>query len=326
MLFLYKLTYEIIPSSNERKRQIAFTAACLHILSPAGLFLSAPYGESMFAAAHFAGLLSYVLARKQGLDTGLAGGIRASILTILSGLFIGFSAMIRSNGLLSGVIFAWDAIVFLPELPAIIRRLDWNRIFRLAGIVLGGIFIAVGYLFPQIEAYQEFCTSGNSRPWCKETLPSIYTFVQSHYWNVGLLRYWTLSNLPLFALAAPMLVLLDTTASDALRKSFLVSNKATKPEERLFTDIMARFALPQLILTVLATTSFHVQIINRVSSGYPVWYIWVAVALHQDGELNLASTSKVMKMLGEKSEWIVRGMVVYAVVQGGLYASFMPPA
>lgn len=68
------------------------------------------------------------------------------------------------------------------------------------------------------------------------------------------------------------------------------------------------------------------QIINRVSSGYPVWYIWVAVALHQDGELNLASTSKVMKMLGEKSEWIVRGMVVYAVVQGGLYASFMPPA
>jgi len=52
---------------------------------------------------------------------------------------------------------------------------------------IGGVCIAVGFLVPQLIAFQEFCgnpTLDNQpqRIWCKDTLPSIYGYVQSHYW------------------------------------------------------------------------------------------------------------------------------------------------
>jgi phosphatidylinositol glycan class V len=99
-------------------------------------------------------------------------------------------------------------------------------------------------------------------------------------------------------------------------------------------SLLRKFALPQLLLAVLALTTFHVQIINRISSGYPVWYFVVAVAMEGsrfagvkvEGEVKSGKGTGVMCYLEEYAEWIVRAGVVYAVVQGGLYASFMPPA
>lgn len=43
------------------------------------------------------------------------------------------------------------------------------------------------------------------------------------------------------------------------------------------------------------------------------------------------ASSKVMeprgsKSDGESSRWVVRWMIMYAVIQGGLFASFLPPA
>lgn len=70
-------------------------------------------------------------------------------------------------------------------------------------------------------------------------------------------------------------------------------------------------ALPQLVLAVLALTTYHVQIITRISSGYPLWYIWLA-----------AKTQETPK----RTVPIIRWMVIYALIQAGLYASFLPPA
>ena len=83
---------------------------------------------------------------------------------------------------------------------------------------------------------------------------------------------------------------------------------------------MQRLSIPQLILALLALTTYHVQIITRLSSGYPVWYWWLASAIVNKRDLVL---------LGRKwnvSRGIVRWMVLYALVQGGLFASFLPPA
>jgi GPI mannosyltransferase 2 len=66
--------------------------------------------------------------------------------------------------------------------------------------------------------------------------------------------------------------------------------------------------IPQLILAVLALTTYHVQIITRIASGYPWWYIWLA-----------AERPRSVKIA-------VRWMALYALIQGGLYASFLPPA
>ena len=54
-----------------------------------------------------------------------------------------------------------------------------------------------------------------SGAWCEWRVPSIYAYVQHEYWNVGPFRYWTLKQLPQFALAAPALIL----AALALRRA-----------------------------------------------------------------------------------------------------------
>lgn len=84
----------------------------------------------------------------------------------------------------------------------------------------------------------------------------------------------------------------------------------TNDEYRTFVRTLAA---GQTLLAVLAITHYHVQVITRLSSGYPVWYWWVAGCL------------------GDKKRqgWgagIAMFMVIYAGIQGGLFASFLPPA
>jgi phosphatidylinositol glycan class V len=69
----------------------------------------------------------------------------------------------------------------------------------------------------------------------------------------------------------------------------------------------------QTLVAILAITNFHVQIITRLASGYPVWYWWIA---------NSLGNGETRKM----GSGVVVFMVMYAGIQGGLFASFMPPA
>lgn len=180
---LYRLGCQLWIGGNAAGRTTAFVAACLHVLSPAGLFLSAPYAESSCALFSFVGYAAFAAGRKQG---GL-GGLSATgdLLRLFAGVSFGVATLFRSNGLLNGVIFAYEAVsgavMFLqqPSLP-LFRRL--------ASIGLGGLAVAAGSVIPQAVAYFQFCSEPSGVPgedlrsWCAERLPSIYNFVQDHYW------------------------------------------------------------------------------------------------------------------------------------------------
>jgi phosphatidylinositol glycan class V len=79
---------------------------------------------------------------------------------------------------------------------------------------------------------------------------------------------------------------------------------------------LPELALPQLVLAIAAATSFHVQIVNRIASGYPMWYMTIATWLVDQ------KTPKDTNL----SQWAVRGMVMYSLIQGALFANFLPPA
>ena len=337
VIVLYQLTYELIPATYAKKGEIAFTAGCLHVLSPAGLFLSAPCGESAFAFLNFMGMLSYVLAAKSRSSTSPGATNAAAFWTVTAGIWLGSAATIRGNGLLSGMIFAWDAVEAILKPRELLR--SPVQLVSFAAPIFAGILVGIGFAAPQVVAYLEYCTAGNSRPWCSRLPPSIYSWVQEHYWDVGFLRYWTLNNLPLFLLAGPMLAILLYTGFIALARPSDIISACCPPKEGLqrkvktFDRIMPRFALPQIALAIMAATSFHVQIINRVSSGYPVWYIVLAAAIHaapakepSTGSSRDSNSSPFRPLKTRLLQWVVRGMVMYAVVQGGLYASFLPPA
>lgn len=332
MVSLYSLVTRLIPSEQQYKRQTAFTAACLHTISPAGLFLSAPYGESTFAFATFLGILCYVRAQQHLRLPIQHSATLSAAWTILSGLCFALAAPVRSNGLLHGIIFLVDAVM---SLRALLAKRDAASLLHLLSTGVAGSLIAVAFALPQVVAYLEYCTPDITRPWCSRTIPSIYSWVQEHYWHVGFFAYWTPNNIPLFLLAAPMIALLFITALSALLNPSQLSASASaspdtkskptsSPETKLFKHIVFQLAIPQIILATMAVTSFHVQIINRISSGCALWYIVLAIILNDQRPNGQSGFLALLN--GRKSQVLVRLMAAYAIVQGGLYAAFLPPA
>ncbi|RYC63801.1 hypothetical protein CHU98_g2421 [Xylaria longipes] len=168
-LVLYKLG--LVVSKNSR---MSLVAAVLHILSPAGLFLSAPYSESPYALLSFAGYLFFAKAVLSERRT-----IAHDASLVASGLWFGFAVNFRSNGTLNGILFAAELLRELSLSPTA------HSIRRRLALLAGGSAIVIGFVVPQVVAYRTYCydvAGAELRPWCTKPLPSIYTFVQEHYW------------------------------------------------------------------------------------------------------------------------------------------------
>jgi len=328
VLVLFSLTSVVFAQSSA---WLAFTTASLHIISPAGLFLSAPYAESSCALLSFVGCFLFT----KSLGSHGAGLVSNDILVLLSGISFGIATTFRSNGILNGLLLLEEAFRTLWSLKT---NFQISSIRRLITTGLGGICVAVGFLLPQYIAYTEYCgdSETDTRVWCKNTLPSIYTFVQDHYWYVsfsiepqnvdnyrhcGLFRYWTIPNIPLFLLATPMFVILTISGLWALKfnpdelRQNVKNAKVGMPRNsshRPVIQIVRNLAVSQLMLVLLTSTTAHVQIITRISSAFPVWMWYIAVSCGEGRTL----------LVGR----IVTFMVVYSIIQGGLFASFLPPA
>ncbi|KAH8730862.1 GPI mannosyltransferase 2 [Phaeosphaeriaceae sp. PMI808] len=326
VLVLYHL---LILTSGSQRHQISFVGSVLHIMTPASLFYSAPYAEAMFSLLHLSGMLLYVQSKVRAQTQ--RPSVQEDACRLGSGILFASATLMRSNGLLSGLILLYDLGRYLPRV--ISMRLTMHDMRRILVTSVAGSFIALGFFGPQYLAYTKFCfqdANSGGALWCKNSIPSIYSWVQSHYWNIGLFRYWTLSNLPLFLMAAPMLWLL-------LASSVTVLHSRSKPPSHgrpvsqggataipsnllLVTHHAPELALPQMILAITALTSFHVQIVNRIASGYPMWYFVVATWLVDE---QTASSSVYVQ---RRNQWYVRGMIMYALIQGILFANFLPPA
>lgn len=177
VLLLFALGTIIFPTAGPR---FALTAAFLHILSPAGLFLSAPYAESPCALLSFLGIFLFVRSiNHHGRST-----IGQDLLVLLSGITFGVATTFRSNGILNGLLLLEEAFRLLLSL---LHGFQLVTIRRLVATGLGGLSVGAGFIIPQYIAWSEYCGQGNAesrllRPWCHNALPSIYSFVQEFYW------------------------------------------------------------------------------------------------------------------------------------------------
>jgi phosphatidylinositol glycan class V len=170
VLVLFQLTLALFPRHS---RIFAFVSASLHIISPAGLFLSAPYAESSCALLSFAGTLAFY-------KSFAARGSLKHFLILLSGLSFGIATTFRSNGILSGFLLLEQAVRLLMGL---LKGLETRNILSLISTGVAGMLVGAGFVLPQYIAYTEYCRADTlARPWCQRTLPSVYVFVQDHYW------------------------------------------------------------------------------------------------------------------------------------------------
>lgn len=270
---LFYLTLEIFREKAPSKRaKLANSSALLFTISPGGIFLLAGYSEPLFALLSFTGL--YLREKKK---------------LVLSGALFAVSCGIRGNGVLYGIYFLYDLVQAFSD----------AHVSQIYGSFFGGSLIGLSFIGIQAYAYSMYCIRGSEplRPWCSSYLPSIYWFVQSEYWNVGFLRYWTLNNIPNFLFGMPTLLLLYKSLP------LLICMKLTP------------YVLVQSVILGGSLFFWHVQIVTRVATCLPAVYWYVA--------LLTSSTTLSRVKLGKR---IVSYFVVWIIVQGVLYGAFLPPA
>ncbi|TIA14004.1 mannosyltransferase [Aureobasidium pullulans] len=293
VIILYGLVHHLPIMDKKQRRKVAFVAASLHVFSTAGLFLSAPYSESLFSMLNFLGVLLHArIPWEMPLEKY---GPFSLLSLLLSGACFGLATTVRSNGLFSGLVYFHHVYMLFHS------RINLRTIVTIVVIGISAAMILSGMLFPQ---------------------------------NVGFLRYWTVSNIPLFLLALPMLFVLISTGLTAPSLWFEQQGLDRKKDYDHTMVYISCLALPQILLALLALTTFHVQIVNRIATGYPIWYIVLAAAIvspsraFEDGKVGRSQFERITNFFSGPAtqELIFRGMIMYSIIQGGLYASFMPPA
>jgi GPI mannosyltransferase 2 len=183
VLLLYALSQRISGSYKVSNTSTSIIAAALHIVSPAGAFLSAPYSESLFSTLNFLGFYLY-------LDGRIIGGSLGDVETIVAGFSFGCATLVRSNGILGGLPFLYDAV--LHGLNLLSTGISTQGVRKLLALGAGGMLVAIGAILPQYEAYKRFCedvVEPDRRPWCDSQFPSIYEWVQRHYWFVCVQKF-----------------------------------------------------------------------------------------------------------------------------------------
>ncbi|KAJ2054947.1 ER membrane glycoprotein subunit of the GPI transamidase complex-like protein [Coemansia sp. S146] len=292
-----------------RNERLAYVAALLFVAAPASAFMSAIYTESLFAWLVFAALL--LIARQR---------------YVWAALCLSVSGLCRSNGILYAGFFVWDLVVCSDawrgrHIVALAARAA--RAMMLVAISTLG-FVAFQAYGRRMFCQQQAEATAVPRPYCSSALSTVYSFVQAEYWDVGFLRYYTVRQLPNFALAAPMVALslggLCTYAAyDPLRIATLgwrqrrvVSGFVVPLEAAFFGHELLPHVYLWALLLFVAMTTMHVQVVTRFFSSVPVMF-WFAAHAVAGG-----------------SWWQQRTVIGYFVAYGlagvVLFSSFFPPA
>jgi phosphatidylinositol glycan class V len=195
--------------------------------------------------------------------------------------------------------------------------------------VLTAIILAPSLAY-QYVAYRTFCLApavfGDIVPdWCDNTIPSIYNHVQSKYWNVGFLRYWTPSQAPNILLAAPVLSLIFTFGWYHLQAVVpgLVATilHIIIPNPKLVTSVpssdpflnltLTPHVIHGVLLSAILLFAAHTQIALRLAASMPLTY-WAAAWL-------------LVRHPAWGRRWVTWS-VVWGAISVVLWVVFLPPA
>ncbi|KAJ1972214.1 ER membrane glycoprotein subunit of the GPI transamidase complex-like protein [Dimargaris xerosporica] len=275
---LYRLGVDVL-----RDERLAYLAALCYCFTPSNIFMSAIYTESLFA------LFSFICMR-----------LVAQQHYLLTAYFISLGSLTRSNSIVYCGFFLYDLLVRPLQCPQRQRSL----LAQAAAIAWAGMRAAVycaialsGFVLFQIYGYKLYCTSAQiNRPWCHARLPLLYSFVQTHYWNVGFLNYYELKQIPNFILAGPMVALSAWgiyTFAHANWRRFLSAgivsrgpshdeSRSKSPAHAAYTsDALMPHVYLWLALLLYALLNIHIQVITRFFSSQPIVYWFSAYVFLQ---------------------------------------------
>ncbi|KDN49607.1 glycosyltransferase family 76 protein [Tilletiaria anomala UBC 951] len=286
----------------------AYLASLLSILSPSPASMIIPSPEVFFSCFAVVGLLLLAPPPPSGRGQQKPSFIKQCMGIIGGSFAFAICTAFRANGILLAGFLLWAGL----WQPALQCQPTLERVVLGVAGIIGSIVAVAPFAAGQLWAYGRFCRYAEEpRPWCDGKLPLVYSFVQRDYWDVGLLRYWSLGQLPNFLLAAPVLLLIGWShrysrdcwrmsarsvlapwAADAYAASAPSARCHSSPTSiRVFAldAITSPSALPHVIYLwangVLLLFASHVQIALRFASpgGLPVlWWSAADIFLLED--------------------------------------------
>lgn len=198
----------------------------------------------------------------------------------LASLFFAMATGTRSNGTF---LFIFQIAVSLNDLIILHsskKSLLTGLVFHFFILLFTGLihasplFTVLGY------GYNTYCQEPLS-PYCTSLFPNIYNYVQEKYWNVGLLRYWELKQIPNFLLAFPMILISFSCICSYFKRNFeaLLSLGTFKINRKLehhyLNPIVAPFIVYWAANLFILVFIANVQIITRTLSSLPVLYWFI---------------------------------------------------
>lgn len=316
IIILYYLTVvtfsKNVISSNNLSYKVATKASMLFVLSSASGFLTGIYSEPVSFLFAFIGMLARELAIVSKTPYQLdVTWIYWPHYTIISSISFSVAVMNRSNCILLGIYYVFDLFQLLK------MKNYGKAIFfpLLSGMLLFMAFFYTQYYIP----FSIFCPERGD--WCEtqiiKSLPftwqSFYPTIQSKYWNVGFLKYWTLNNIPNFLFALPNLI--------ALSYSTIYFAKIYP-----CYNLIPLIWITRLLLIILFFFA-HVQIINRISSFIPLHLWYLSDRLVKKSVINKKKYDNNESKGDDKIvKFYIYWLIIWIPLQTILFANFLPPA
>ncbi|POW09956.1 hypothetical protein PSTT_06377 [Puccinia striiformis] len=242
-------------------------------------------------------------------------------------LCAGLATSFRSIGVIQSIQFLPDWLTYLKTYKR--TKSYWIGLVRVTGqtLVLGSI-TCFPFIYDQIHAYLLFCVYPTAqRPWCSNRIPSIYAFIQSHYWNNGFLKYWTWNQLPLFILSFPIYLI---SFQGIISYYYYSSSTKTTTRRTTYLDNpeIQIHILIQSIITLILLFNSHVQIILRQASTMPIIWWTLADQIQHTWDSQQQSSSDKDKNRNKItcSHWWFTYIVIWFPISLLLWAGFYPPA
>ncbi|XP_046484973.1 GPI mannosyltransferase 2 [Neodiprion pinetum] len=292
---------------------LAYKAAILYCINPASIFFSAFYSEAMFAWLSFNIMLAYVNNNPYIY------------------LPIGLSILVRSNGLinLGYPVYSYVRCLIRTVLPKVSRNYQNSQaepIFPFGCHTMLGSFLwllnvvflsIVPYILHQLYNYSLYCTYHEVTipdyvlnhsdedvllipgtvipPWCKNSIPVAYSYIQAKYWNVGFMQYWMFQHLPNILLGFPSLYLILCQSFKYLSEHRIqlytlgsfstdVRNCKKSKNKKLSPDIFV-FVVHGICLVLICLGFVHLEVSTRLlCSASPLLYWCCASKLSYKSE------------------------------------------
>lgn len=166
-----------------KDEKVSALAVVMFCLNPASVFYSAVYTESLFAMFTWWGMVALAVHTESRESNSFFPWYWLSV-----GMFTMASA-VRSNGTLA----VWFLVYHLIRETLESTKAWDEELKKIVRTAVGCCMVCGPYVAMQYKGWLTFCSSGSKvdmPDWCYRNIPSVYTYVQATYWDVGFLNFY----------------------------------------------------------------------------------------------------------------------------------------